>query len=114
MGFAVTTGVSVVVTGVAVVAVSWSVTGAEVPSVTGAEVPSVTGAEVPSVAGASVTTGAAVVGSVVGGASVVAHWARQTSDGAEPRMFVTGVHLLATRSSATDAGFGAPRVSQTL
>merc|ERR1719171_1888326 len=34
--------------------------------------------------------------------------------GAEPRMSVIGSQLMATRSSAVSAGFGAPRVSQTM
>ena len=44
----------------------------------------------------------------------VAQRARHCAVGAEPRISVTGSHEDATRSSAMEAGFGAPRVSQTL
>ena len=57
--------------------------------------------------------GAGVLGFSSTGAGVP-HWARHCAVGAEPRISVTGSHTEATRSSAVDAGFSAPRVSQTL
>ena len=57
--------------------------------------------------------GAGVFGFSSTGAGVP-HWARHCAVGAEPRISVTGSHTEATRSSAMDAGFVAPRVSQTL
>ena len=56
--------------------------------------------------------GAGVFGFSSTGAGVP-HWARHCAVGAEPRISVTGSQKLARRSSATSAGFGAPRVSQT-
>lgn len=58
--------------------------------------------------------GAGVFCSVSSTGAGLAHWARHCAVGAEPRISVTGSHEDATRSSAMEAGFGAPRVSQTL
>merc|ERR1719235_776402 len=58
--------------------------------------------------GASVALAGASVG------AGVPHWARHSDVGDDPRISVTGSQVDATRSSAVDAGFTAPRVSQTL
>merc|ERR1719440_128383 len=60
------------------------------------------------------SSSAAGTSASVEGTGVVPHCARQAAVGADPRISVTGSQVEATRSSSADAGFGAPRISQTL